>query len=219
VAVLTTGDEVVRPSQTPGPGQVRDANGPWLAARLHELGAEVLPAAGAGDDPDLLATALSDAAAGADLVVTTGGASVGRHDRTTEVLEALGEGRSLTLPLRPGRPCVLGRVGSTPVLGLPGTPLAALVVFELVGTPAVRALAGRHDTDPPVVSAPLRGPVDTRADGRTTVVPAFVDDAGVRLAVHRGSSQLVGAAGADGLALLDGPADAGTHVPVVLLRP
>ncbi|MFP5308181.1 MAG: molybdopterin molybdotransferase MoeA [Actinomycetes bacterium] len=217
VALVVSGDEVVDPTTTPGPGQVRDANAAWLAARLAELGADVAAPSRASDDPAALATVLADAAAGADLVVVTGGASVGPHDHTATVLGTVGEGRSLSLPLRPGRPCVVGRVGTVPVLGLPGTPLAAFVVFELVGAPTVRAAAGRRDTVPPVLPLRVATATEARDDGRTSVVPVRLVDGTVVPTGWRGSSQLIGAAGADGLALLTHDVEAGAVVPVLLL--
>jgi molybdopterin molybdotransferase len=142
VALIPTGDELVPPGEAPGPDQIVASNQIGLAGLLAAEGAEprLLPIA--RDRPEALRAALS-LAAGADLIVTLGGASVGEHDLVREVFVA--EGLDLAfwrIAMRPGKPLMAGRIGGVPMLGLPGNPVSAMVCGHLFLRPAVRALLG-----------------------------------------------------------------------------
>jgi molybdopterin molybdotransferase len=142
VAVLSTGDELAGVGEPLGPHQVHDANGVALAAAVREAGGEVLLLPRAPDDAGELARVMADAASRADLVVTSAGVSVGRHDHVRSVLEARGALDFWRIAIQPGKPLAVGALDGTTVIGLPGNPVSALVVFELFVRPFIRAMLG-----------------------------------------------------------------------------
>jgi len=145
VSVISTGNEIVAPGVEPGPGQVRDINGPALVAAVSMSGCRARFAGVFSDDFEaLLGACREEIAAGASALVMSGGSSVGLEDLTPRVFNAMGEPGVLIhgLALRPGKPTILGLAGSTPVFGLPGHPASALIVFEIVIKPLLRALGG-----------------------------------------------------------------------------
>ncbi|MGH3744108.1 MAG: molybdopterin molybdotransferase MoeA, partial [Mycobacteriales bacterium] len=152
VAVLSTGDELVAAGTDPGPAQLVDSNGPALAVAAAAAGAEVVHVARASDDPAALVAAL-DALPDVDLVVTSGGVSMGAYDVVKAALAPLG----ITfeqVAVQPGKPQAWGRLRGGPAfLGLPGNPVSSLVCFELFG----RAVLG---AERPVLGARLLDPVE-----------------------------------------------------------
>ncbi|HEU4383697.1 MAG TPA: gephyrin-like molybdotransferase Glp [Anaeromyxobacteraceae bacterium] len=142
VAILPTGNEIVPIDRHPAPGQIVDSNSHALAAAALEAGAVPLVLPMAGDDRHSLRAAL-EAASGADVLVTTGGVSVGEKDLVRTALQAAGARLALwQVALRPGKPFAFGTWGGTAVFGLPGNPVSSWVTFELFVRPALRALAG-----------------------------------------------------------------------------
>jgi molybdopterin molybdotransferase len=153
VVVLSSGDELVPAEDTPGPGQIRDANGPMLAAMIRAAGGVPFSAGIVPDDPDALRWAIDANLGHADLVLSTGGASAGTRDLLPDVIGDLGEVRSVKVAMKPGMPQILGSVRGTPVIGLPGNPVSAFVSFEVFVRPALRRLQGRRGIDRPTVTA------------------------------------------------------------------
>jgi len=147
VAVLATGDELVMPGTTPGPGQIVYSNGYALRALAHAEGAETIDLGVAADTIAATTDGLRRAReAGADILVTTGGASVGDHDLVKRSLEA--EGVKIAfwrIAMRPGKPMMHGRLGAMRVIGLPGNPVSSYVCAYLFLVPLIRALSGRSD--------------------------------------------------------------------------
>ncbi len=220
VAVVTTGDELVPADARPGPGQIRDANGPALAAQVVAAGGLPLPLH-AHDDRPSLAAAL-DQAGEADVLVFAGGVSMGERDLVRPELERRGvEWAFWKVRQRPGKPLAFGTLGGRPVIGLPGNPVSAVVGFEVYVRPLLAACLGRAEAGEPETGR-LAYAV-RKADGLTTFLRVT--------AVRSASGTLVlSAAGAqdshvarslllsDGLAWL--PAEgaevaAGTSVPFV----
>ena len=157
VAVLATGDELVMPGTTPGHGQIVYSNGFALMAQVAAEGADVIDLGIAPDRLDATVAAVARAKAlGVDVLVTTGGASVGDHDLVQKAFAA--EGMALSfwkVALRPGRPLMHGHLGAMEVLGLPGNPVSAFVCGVLFLSPLLRRLAGRADLGPDTESAVL----------------------------------------------------------------
>ncbi|MDE1147746.1 MAG: molybdopterin molybdotransferase MoeA [Azospirillaceae bacterium] len=175
IAILATGDEVVMPGEPLGPGQIVSSNGLALAALVRRHGGIPVNLGIAPDNADALAT-LSQGAAGTDLLVTTGGASVGEYDLVRKVLDAQGLVLDFwKIAMRPGKPLMFGRMGATPVLGLPGNPVSSLVCATLFLVPVLRRLQGLEPAVRPTARAVLAAPLpanDRRQDYlRATLAP------------------------------------------------
>jgi len=147
VAVLATGDELVMPGTTPGPGQIVYSNGYALRALARAEGAETIDLGTAADTVAATTDGIRRAhAAGADVLITTGGASVGDHDLVKRSLEAEGVAMAFwRIAMRPGKPMMHGRLGAMRVIGLPGNPVSSYVCAYLFLVPLIRALSGRSD--------------------------------------------------------------------------
>jgi molybdopterin molybdotransferase len=187
VAMLATGDELVPPGQEPGPGQIVYSNGFALMAQVAAGGAEVIDLGIAPDRLDATIAAVRRAREQkADVLVTTGGASVGEHDLVQKAFAA--EGMALSfwkVAMRPGRPLMHGRLGEMEVLGLPGNPVSAFVCTLLFVVPLLRRLTGRADVGADIESAVrgrdlpanderadyMRASLETDATGRLVATP------------------------------------------------
>lgn len=175
LAVLSTGDELVEADQVPGPGQIRNSNGPALGALAARAGAVPDYLGIARDEPEALATLIGKGLE-ADVLALSGGVSAGKRDLVPEVLARLGvAGHFHKVEMKPGKPVFFGTRGSTLVFGLPGNPVSAIVCFELFVRPAVRRLAGRADPGPRTVLARLAEDFAHRSD-RPTYHPARLVD-------------------------------------------
>ena len=224
VAIVATCDEVVPPS-TPAlePGQVRDALSASLRALVAEAGGTPLPLGIIPDEAAALRAVLENALDdGADAIVVSAGSSVGTRDVTTDVIAALGPPGVWChgLAIKPGKPTILARCGDTPIIGLPGNPLSALVVFRLIGMPLVRALAGVTDSPPPATVPGVLSRAAPSATGRLDIVQVTVAD-GVVEPLFGKSGLLSLLTRADGFITIDEPVTglaAGAAVEVELYR-
>jgi molybdopterin molybdotransferase len=142
VAILSTGDELVAPGESLRPGQIHDANTVALAAAVGESGGTPLPLPRASDDPAAIERIVAEGVREADLLIVSGGVSVGRHDHVRTVIEKLGALDFWRIAVQPGKPLAFGAVAGCPVIGLPGNPVSALVTFELFVRPLLRAMLG-----------------------------------------------------------------------------
>jgi molybdopterin molybdotransferase len=177
VAVLGTGDELVAPGAMPGPGEIVYSNGFALMALTRSEGADVSDLGIAHDRVEDIATAVRRARdSGADILLTSGGASVGEHDLVQKALAS--EGLELSfwrVALRPGRPMMHGRLGAMQVLGVPGNPVSSYVCAFLFLVPLIRRLSGRDDIA--LVPEPARLGADMRAnDERQDYLRATLSD-------------------------------------------
>jgi molybdopterin molybdotransferase len=212
VAVISTGDELRPPGSQLAEGQIVSSSAPYLAAALTAEGAEV---ADLGLVPDQLDATLAAVQAArrldADVLVTTGGASVGEHDLVHKALEADGvELGFWRIALRPGRPLIFGRRGDLRVLGLPGNPVSTFTCALLFVLPLVRALAGRADVLPAVETARLgsalpatdqraeflRGSLAVAADGGLVATPFAEQDSSLTSLLAAADCCIVREAGA-----------------------
>jgi molybdopterin molybdotransferase len=221
VAIVSTGDEVVDPAtEELAVGQVRDASAVALAALVREAGGEPDVRGIVPDDREALTAALRAAVSESDVVVVSAGSSVGARDETAAVVAQLGEPGIWThgIALRPGKPTLLADCGGVPVIGLPGNPRSALVVFRLVGMPVVRLVGGVTDPPPePSVRARLERDIPSAA-GRLDVVQVAVRD-GVAQPLFGASALLSILTAADGYVVVADDATglaAGTEVDVTL---
>jgi molybdopterin molybdotransferase len=224
IAILATGDEISLPGEPIGPGGIVSSNSHALAALARAAGAEPLILPIARDDRDAIA-AVADAIAGADLLVTTGGASVGDHDLVQAGLGARGfQVDFWKIAMRPGKPLMFGALGTTPVLGLPGNPVSALVCAVLFLLPALARLSGLPGDPPATATARLGSPLvanDHRADHlRAALTPAADGTLTATAFARQDSAMLRLLAEADALILRPphAPAlDAGAAVEIIRL--
>lgn len=204
VALLSTGDEVVEPSQTPGPGQIRNGNGPMLLAQTCRAGARGTFLGIARDRLESLAPLVAEGLRSSVLVLS-GGVSAGKLDLVPGVLRELGvQAHFHKVEMKPGKPMLFGTRGRTLVFGLPGNPVSALVCFELFVRPALRRLLGHAEPGPHTVVARLAEDFVYRTD-RPTYHPARLEAKGnswcVRPVPWFGSADLRGLAQANALVL------------------
>jgi molybdopterin molybdotransferase len=153
IALLSTGDEVVEPGTPRKPGQIYDANRFTLRGSVEQCGGEVIDLGIVADARDELRTRLLEAAAIGDIVVTSGGVSVGAHDLVKDVLGEIGAIDFWQVAMQPGRPLAFGRIGSAHFFGLPGNPVASMLAFMLFVRPAIYKLAGRRRLFPEMAEA------------------------------------------------------------------
>lgn len=221
VAIVSTGDEVVPPStQILTAGQVRDATASALAALVLDAGGDPVIVGIVPDDGAALQVTLRAAIADADLVVVSAGSSVGARDETAGAVSALGEIWCHGLTIKPGKPTLLAECSGVPLIGLPGNPLSALVVFGLVGVRLVWQLAGCATPPPePCTRARLSRQLASAA-GRLDVVQVTVRD-GVAEPLFGPSALLSVLTRADGYVMVPEPEtglDGGADVEVTLYR-
>ena len=220
VAVVVTGDELRTPPETLLRGQIYESNGSFLAARSSALGAELVSVERVADDARATREAFARALEAADLVLASGGVSVGPHDHVKPALRDLGVHELFwRIALQPGKPAWAGERDGRIVVALPGNPLSVLAGFELLVRPTLRRLSGMRDPVPGRLRLPLSEPV-RRLPDRMRAVPSVLEQSSVRPLGAGLSHQLGRAALADGLALVpagDADAPAGELVDVLSL--
>lgn len=221
VVIISTGDEVVPPSTVEiRPGQVRDATASALAGLVADAGGEPVIGGIVSDERGALKEKLAEVLPSADLVVVSAGSSVGARDETADAVAAVGDVWCHGLAIKPGKPTLLADCGGIPLIGLPGHPLSALVVFGQVGIPLLWRLSG-CESPPPVPSTRAKLSRDlASAAGRLDVVQVRLS-AGVAEPVFAPSAVLSALTRADGYLVVPEPAtglDAGSEVEVLLYR-
>ena len=202
VAILVTGDELVPPGQSLQPGQIFESNAVLLEALLRTIGAEVLPIQRVADAFDATRSALEHAASQADLVVSSGGVSVGEEDHVRAAVEAVGTLDLWKIAVKPGKPVAFGRVGVVPFIGLPGNPVSVLAAYLLFAAPLLRRLQGRNDWFPDPVRHPA-GFSRGRPIQREEFLRVRLRNGRLEAYPHQGSGVLSSAVWADGLARVD----------------
>ncbi len=224
VAILSTGDELVSPGDAIGPGQIHDANSVALVAAVLEAGGDPILLPGVRDDPAAIDAALRDGSAQADLLVASGGVSVGRHDHVRAGIERLGELDFWRIAVQPGKPLAFGSIGACRVIGLPGNPVSALVTFELFARILLRGMLGLPGDGRLHVAARLDTMVPKDRERRAYLRVVVRDGAGGWVASPaggQGSAQLRALAAANALlAVPEGETagEAGALYDATLLR-
>ena len=225
VSVLSTGDELVEPADIPGPGQIRDANRFSLIAALTEAGAEVVWAGRGPDEATALRSFLVDRIAGSDVVITSGGVSMGDLDLINPLLSELAEVHFRRVFMKPGKPFNFATSGDTLIFSLPGNPVSALVGFEVFIRPALRTMLGASAIDRPRARVRLDHSVQAsdRIEFQRAIVRVNPD--GYLQASTTGpqaSSRLASLVGANALIVVRPGSDLipdGSHVEAILVGP
>ena len=225
VAVLSTGDELIDDGSPLELGQIRESNKTMLAALLADAGCEVIDLGVVRDDDAELERVLRSAATECDAIVSSGGVSMGDYDVVKAVLGRIADMSWMQIAIKPAKPFAFGRLGGTPIFGLPGNPVSSLVSFELLARPALRRMMGHRRLTRTSIVAVTDVPLDRQPDGKVhflRVNGEFSDDGRyhVRPVGAQGSHQLAASALADAMAVLpDGPGiPAGADVAALLLR-
>ncbi len=224
VAILATGDEVIEVDAPWQPGKIRNANSYANAAQVLRCGGVPILLGIARDDvAELTARIRAGLEQGADLLLTSGGVSVGDFDVVKEVLAAEGEVAFWRVRMKPGKPLAFGHIGGVPLLGLPGNPVSAMVSFELFARPAILKMLGKRRLERPVVEARLLDPIPHK-DHRRHYLRVMVERRGeeyvARLTGDQGSGILLSMVRAQGLAIIPEEVDhlpAGAQVSVMML--
>ena len=204
VGVISTGDELVPPEEKPGPGQIRDVNSPMLEAMLGAFGAQVINYGIVIDDEALLRQKVEKAASECDAVLLSGGSSVGVKDAACRIIESMGRLLFHGIAIKPGKPTILGKVGSKPLVGLPGHPVAAYFITKLFVLPLLSRLMGRKQ-ESYTTTAKVTESISAN-HGRAQYHCCRLERKGGQLYAHpiRGKSGLITTlAGADGYFCID----------------
>jgi gephyrin len=225
VSVLSTGNELVEPRETPGPGQIRDANRFSLIAALQEAGADVIWAGRGPDDAVALRSTLIDRIAASDIVITSGGVSMGDLDLVKPLLSELARVHFRRVFMKPGKPFNFATSGDTLIFSLPGNPVSALVGFEVFIRPALRSMLGVTEIDRPRTAVRLDHSVQPsdRIEFQRGIIRV---DAEGRLKVSttgpQASSRLASLVGANALIVVPPGVDsimAGSPIEAILVGP
>jgi molybdopterin molybdotransferase len=223
VSILSTGDELVSPGGPLGPGQIHDANSASLAASVEEAGGEpfILPIG--PDDPGAIEGLVRWGRAVSDVLIASGGVSVGRYDHVRSVIERIGSLEFWRIRVQPGKPLAYGAIEGRPVFGLPGNPVSALVTFELFVRPLLRAMLGLAGDGRPRVPARAEDQMPKDEERRAylrVVVSRDGDGYVARSAGGQASSQLRPLASANALLIVpegEPAAEAGQTYDALLL--
>jgi len=214
-AVLSTGDEVREPGDPAEPGCLYDANRYVLLTLLEGLGCKTTDLGILGDDRQEIREGLRQAAAAADLVISSGGVSVGQEDHVKAAVKDLGHLHFWRLAIKPGRPLALGQIGTKPFIGLPGNPVASMVTFLRFARPLILRLAGAREVDPVLFRVRADFEHKKKRNRREWVRARLITDAGGEVVARKfgrqGAGILSSLVDSDGLVEL--PEDM-THISV-----
>ena len=224
VAILSTGDEVVLADQTPGEFQIRNSNSVSLTAQARIAGAEPVTLGNAADRPDDLGEKI-ECGLREDMLVLSGGVSMGKYDLVESVLKAMGaEFFFDAVAIRPGKPTVFGFCQAKPVFGLPGNPVSTMVTFELFVKPAIDLLSGTSARPLPLLQAALAEPMNEKP-GLAHFLPARIEWRGavpqVKPLRWQGSGDIAALVNANCFLVVESDEeklDAGEQVPVLMRK-
>ena len=220
-AVICTGDELTLPGQPLGEGKIYGSSHLYLAARLRQSGCACGQACFAGDEPSAIAGLIREQMeAGAELIVTTGGVSVGRKDYLPAVIDRIGGGILFHgIDVKPGMPSMLSKAGDTLILSLSGNPYSCACIFELIGRPMIAAMLGKRTVRDRVLQVPAADAYDRRSPVRR-ILRGYFDGVCVHFSSRQRNGQMAAGIGCN--CLMDIPAGSkgireGDTVRVILL--
>jgi molybdopterin molybdotransferase len=202
VAIIPTGDELVEPKRKPESGEIRDMNTYSLSAQIKKCGGEPISFGIIRDNPEILKEKIEKALSKADMVLISGGSSVGAYDLTLKVMNSLTKGKVLTqgVAIKPGKPTIIAKVGNKVIFGLPGNPVSVMIVFRKIVEPTILAMINATETVR-VVNAQLARTV-TSSTGREEFIRVRLEEKErelIAIPLHRGSANIVSLVKADGL--------------------
>jgi len=207
VAVLVTGSEIVAPGETLRPGQIFDSNGISIAAQLRSMRVPPVSVSRVGDDAGQIRAAVKELIGESDVLILSGGVSMGDFDHVPAVLEDLAVKLHFTrVAMKPGKPSVFGSHKGGYVFGLPGNPVSTFVVFEIMIKPFLFRMMG-HEFQPQIVAAPMAAAWRRCKMRRTEFLPVRIDNGMVTVPEYHGSAHVFALTGAEGL--LEVPAGVG----------
>lgn len=209
IGILSTGNEIIQPGEAHDGSAVYDANRPMLSALANRAHAELIDLGHCRDDADAIRDLVADAANRCDLIITSGGASRGDEDHLFDVLTQLGRAHIWQIAIKPGRPMMMGQIGDTVLMALPGNPVAAMVCFLLYGRPVIAKLTGADWHPPMGFDLPAGFSIAKKKPNRREFLRGWRerDDATGALVAQKfardGSGLISGLRAAEGLIMID----------------
>jgi len=202
VAIIPTGDELIEPKVKPKFGQIRDMNTYSLSAQIEKCGGEPIPFEIIKDNPGVLKKKIEEALSKADMVLISGGSSVGTYDLTLKVMSSLTGGKVLIqgVAIKPGKPTIIAKVQDKVIFGLPGNPVSVMIVFKKIVEPTILAMMNAKEKIT-IVNARLARTI-TSSTGREEYIRVRLEEKEgklIALPLHRGSANIVSLVKADGL--------------------
>lgn len=221
VSVLATGDELVAAGQPLAVGQIYNSNAPLLVSLLQQLGCDVINVAQVPDQPEVLRQMLLKAAETSDVILTSGGASVGDADHLKPVLQQIGAIEQWKVAIKPGKPLVWGQVdtatASVPLIGLPGNPQSVWVTFLVLAMPYIKRLQGQTERLQPIALPVAAGFSRPKPQGRAEYLRVRLDNGQLIAHANQSSGVLSSAVWADGFALIETGQTVALGQPVLFL--
>ncbi len=201
-AIIPTGDELVEPKRKPKSGQIRDMNTYSLSAQIEKCGGEPIPFKIIKDNPEILKKKTEEALSKTDIVLISGGSSVGAYDLTLKVMNSLTKGKVLTqgVAIKPGKPTIIAKVQDKVIFGLPGNPASVMIVFRKIVEPTILAMMNAKERIR-IVNARLARTV-TSSTGREEYIRVKLEEREgklIAIPLHRGAANIVSLVKADGL--------------------
>lgn len=204
IGIISTGDEIVEPGQKPLPSQIRNSNAYQLLAQAQKIGAEAIYFGIAADNEQSTSAVIRRAFSNSDMILLTGGVSMGDFDFVPKVLEDLGvEILFKSIAVQPGRPTVFGKSDNRFVFGLPGNPVSSFVQFELLVKPLICRMQGTKYSPLPLF-LPMGTDYTRKKSSRMSVVPVMINNSGEALPLkYHGSAHINALTDADGLIFIE----------------